>query len=89
MRENRMKWVPYAQFWENIKLNTSLLKINVSKTELSDRVVEKLVLYLANSECRLADLDLSRNTITDHGLVLIGNALLENTSLKYLNLSQN
>lgn len=82
-----MKWVPYAQFWDNIKMNTCLLKINVSRTELSDRVVEKLVLYLANSECRVADLDLSKNTLTDHGLALIGNSLLENTSLKYLNLS--
>ena len=24
MRENKLKWVPYASFWENMKNNTSL-----------------------------------------------------------------
>lgn len=68
MRENKLKWVPYANFWENIQNNTSLLKINVSKTDLSDRVLEKLCLYLQNPNVKLMDLDLSRNSITDLGL---------------------
>ena len=68
MRENKLKWIPYSQFWENIQKNTSLVKINVSKTDLSDRVLEKLCLYLDNPAIKLVDLDLSRNSITDVGL---------------------
>jgi hypothetical protein len=48
MRENKLKWVPYANFWDNMKNNTSLQKINISKTDLSDRVLEKLSMYLLN-----------------------------------------
>jgi hypothetical protein len=46
MRENKIKWVPYCNFWENIKDNKSLLKISVAKTELNDRVIEKMSIYL-------------------------------------------
>jgi len=61
MRENKLKWVPYSNFWENMKGNTSLQKINVSKTDLSDRVLEKMCSYLINPDLTLIDLDLSRN----------------------------
>ena len=46
MRENKIKWVPYAAFWENMRNNSNLLKINVCKTDLSDRVLEKMCLFL-------------------------------------------
>jgi len=68
MRENRLKWIPYAAFWENIKNNTTLKKINVSKTDLNDRVIEPLCNMLCNPAVTLIDLDLSRNLITDGGL---------------------
>ena len=68
MRDNKLKWVPYAAFWDNIKGNTSLQKISVSKTDLSDRVLEKTVNYLVSPGIRLVDLDLSRNQLTDVGL---------------------
>ena len=68
MRDNKLKWVPYAAFWDNIKGNTSLQKISVSKTDLSDRVLEKMVNYLVSPGIRLVDLDLSRNQLTDVGL---------------------
>jgi hypothetical protein len=48
MRENRLKWIPYAAFYESIKTNTSIKKINVSKTELNDRVLEPLCSLLRN-----------------------------------------
>lgn len=89
MRENKLKWVPYASFWENMKNNTSLQKINVSKTDLSDRVLEKLSNYLVNPSLRLVDLDISRNQITDLGLQNLAEALIKNSQLKFLNLSQN
>lgn len=89
MRENKLKWVPYASFWDNIKGNTSLQKINVSKTDLSDRVLEKMCTYLISPELRLIDLDLSRNAITDVGLQNLSESLSNNSSIKYLNLSQN
>lgn len=76
MRENKLKWVPYSNFWENIKGNTSLQKINVSKTDLSDRVLEKMCQYLLNPEVKLVDLDISRNTISDVGLQNLSEALL-------------
>lgn len=68
-------------------MNTSLLKINVSKTDLSDRVLEKLCIYINNPEMRLVDLDLSRNSITDLGLQNLAETLINNNSIKYLNLS--
>jgi Ran GTPase-activating protein (RanGAP) involved in mRNA processing and transport len=89
MRENRMKWIPYAAFWENIKPNTSLKKINVSKTEINDRVLEPLCSLLCNPAITLVDLDLSRNLISDVGLATLGTALSNNKSIKFLNLAQN
>ena len=76
MRENKLKWFPYSSFWDNIKGNSSLQKINVSKTELSDRVLEKMCQYLLNPDLKLVDLDLSRNQITDVGLQNLSEALL-------------
>ena len=87
MRENKLKWVPYAAFWENMKSNNSLLKVNVSKTDLSDRVLEKMCVYLNNPELKLVDLDISRNSITDLGLQNLCETLMHNSSIKYLNLS--
>ena len=46
MRENKLKWTPYSNLWENMKGNCSLLKINISKTDLTDRVLEKMCVYL-------------------------------------------
>ena len=89
MRENKLKWVPYCNFWENLRSNTTLKKINVSKTDLSDRVLEKLCLLLDYPNISLVELDLSRNQISDVGLAQLGNSLCNNKSIKYLNLSQN
>lgn len=69
--------------------NTSLLKINVSKTDLSDKILDKMTLIIQEEGVRLMDLDLSRNLITDVGLATLADALLHNRSIKYLNLSQN
>jgi len=68
MRENKLKWNPYSSFWENMKGNKSLQKINVSKTDLTDRVLEKLCYFLVEPGTKLVDLDLSRNQITDVAL---------------------
>ena len=46
MRENKIKWVHYCNFWNLILTNTTLLKMNLQKTDLSDRVVEKMGKYL-------------------------------------------
>ncbi len=89
MRENKLKWQNYCGFWENTRGNTSLLKINVSKTDLSDKILVKMTLIIREEGVRLMDLDLSRNLITDVGLATLADALLHNSSIKYLNLSQN
>jgi len=87
MRENRLKWIPYAAFWESIKTNITLRKINISKTDLNDRVLEPLCALLRNPAVTLVDLDLSRNLVTDVGLATLGTALCNNKSIKYLNLA--
>lgn len=89
MRENKLKWVPYCNFWDNLKSNSSLKKINVSKTDLSDRVLEKLILMLDQPYIQLIELDLSRNQITDLGLAHLSHSLCNNKTIKFLNLAQN
>lgn len=46
MRENKLKWQNYCGFWENMRGNTSLLKINVSKTDLSDKILDKMTMII-------------------------------------------
>ena len=46
MRENKLKWQNYCGFWDNMRGNTSLLKINVSKTDLSDKILDKMTLII-------------------------------------------
>lgn len=89
MRENKISNSSFCNFWENLKTNTSLLKINVSKTEINDRIVEKLCGCLQNTASRLIDLDLSRNNITDIGLTALAEAIVGLETLKYLNLGMN
>ena len=43
---NRIRANAYCNFWVSLKTNTSLRKINVSKTDLGDKVSEKLAEYL-------------------------------------------
>ena len=70
-------------------LNKTIQKINLYKTDLSDRVVEKMVKYLEQLDIGLVDLDLSKNAITDIGLKNLANSLKINRSIKYLNLRAN
>ena len=44
---NRIRHGPYCNFWVALSPNTSLKKIIVSKTDLSDKVCEKLAEYLS------------------------------------------
>ena len=69
--------------------NRSLKKINVSKTEVTDKVCTKISAYLKEPDLRLHDINLSRNQIAADGLIAIAEALFENTSLITLNLAQN
>ena len=45
LRENKLKWNAYQNFWCAMLPNRTILKINLSKTDMSDRVVEKMALY--------------------------------------------
>ena len=47
--------------------NKTIQKVNLQKTDLSDRVCEKLGKYLEQEDIQLADLDVSKNQITDTG----------------------
>jgi len=63
--------------------------MNLQKTDLSDRVVEKMGKYLEQPGIALVDLDISKNQITDAGLKTLSASLKLNTTLKFLNLSGN
>ena len=64
-------------------------KINCSKTELNDKVVEKLGPFLETPTLRLQDIDLSRNSISDLGIKTLSMCLRLNTSLKCIHLEGN
>ena len=89
LRENKIKWTAYQTFWNNLMPNTTLQKINLYKTDLSDRVVERMAIYLEQPNINLMDLDLSKNAITDTGLKVLSNSLKHNRSVKFLNLKAN
>jgi hypothetical protein len=61
LRDNKIKWVPYQNFWTAILPNRSLQKVNLRKTDLSDRVIEKIAKYIEQESIQLADLDMSNN----------------------------
>lgn len=42
LRDNRIKWSSYQNFFVGMMPNRTLQKLNLCKTELIDRVVEKL-----------------------------------------------
>ena len=58
--------------------NRTIQKLNLCKTDLSDRVVERLAQFLEQPSLALADLDLSKNNITDVGLKILASALTNN-----------
>ena len=78
LRDNKIKWVNYQNFFTNLMPNRTIQKLNLCKTDLSDRVVERLAQYLEQPGLALADLDLSKNNITDAGLKILASALLNN-----------
>ena len=55
--------------------NKVIQKINLHKTDLSDRVIINMVQYLEQNDISLIDLDLSRNLISDEGIKVLSNAL--------------
>jgi Ran GTPase-activating protein (RanGAP) involved in mRNA processing and transport len=61
----------------------------LQKTDLTDRVLEKMVKYLEQPNIVLLDLDISKNGITDVGLKTLCTALKINNTIKFLNLSSN
>lgn len=89
LRDNRIKWNHYQAFWTSVMPNRTLQKLNLQKTDMTDRVVEKLTKYIEQEDIQLADLDLSKNAITDAGIKLIATALIKNRSIMYLNMGQN
>ena len=67
--------------------NRSLRRINISKTEVTDKVCTRISAYLQSPDLRLQDLNLSRNSINTDGLIALAEALQVNRSLVKLNLS--
>lgn len=89
LNENKIRHTSYIKFWEFLMGNKSIKKISVMKTEISDKTCEFIGPYLSNKWCTLIDLDLSRNLITDVGLITLMSNLIVSSSLLYLNLASN
>jgi hypothetical protein len=58
--------------------NRSLRKINLSKTEVTDKVCAKISAYLSQNNLRLQDINLSRNQIGGEGLIVLAEAITVN-----------
>ena len=55
--------------------NRSLKKINIAKTEVTDKVSIKISRFLQQPGLKLQDLNLSRNQIAADGLIALADAL--------------
>lgn len=89
IKENKLKQTQYCNFWELMKENKHLRKMNATKTEVTDRVCLKISAYVKQTDIRLSDLNLSRNQIAAEGLIALADALKVNRSITTLNLAQN
>jgi Ran GTPase-activating protein (RanGAP) involved in mRNA processing and transport len=69
--------------------NASLRKIDVSKTELNDKIVDCLGKFIAHENCGLIDLDVSRNNISDLGSKSLFLGVIVNKTLEKLNIEYN
>ena len=73
---------------ESLKCNHSLLEINLSNCEISEKEAESLADGLRHNNC-LKRLDISRCGLRDRGMKSIGSALQVNNSLEELNVMSN
>lgn len=89
LQANKIKPQNYCIFWELMAGNRSLRRMDISRTEVTDKVCVKIGVYLQAPDLRLQDLNLSRNSIAADGLIALAEALAINKSLVRLNLSQN
>jgi Ran GTPase-activating protein (RanGAP) involved in mRNA processing and transport len=89
LKENKLKQVEYCNFWTLMSGNRSLKKMNLQKTEITNKVCVKLGSYLMQPQLNLHDLNLSRNLIETDGLIALSEALHINKSIVKLNLAQN
>jgi Ran GTPase-activating protein (RanGAP) involved in mRNA processing and transport len=89
IKDNKLKGHQYCNFWELMCENRSLRKINVSKTDVTDKVCARISHYLMGQDIHLMELNLSRNSISGEGLIALAEALKVNISLRTLNLAQN
>ncbi len=46
IKENKIKQTQYCNFWELMANNRTLRRVNLSKTEVTDKVCQKLSTYL-------------------------------------------
>ena len=89
LKENKMNQAEYCNFWSLMMPTRSLKKINVTKTEVTDKVCIRISEYIKQPDLVLIDINLSRNLIAADGLIALSEALKQNTSLVSLNLAQN
>lgn len=87
LQANKIRSQQYCFFWELMAGNRSLRRMDISKTEVTDKVCSKISTYLMQPDLRLQDLNLARNVIAADGLIALAEALQVNKSLQRLNLS--
>ena len=61
LKENKLKEPQYCNFWELMSENRSLRRMNIAKTDVTDKVCQKISIYLQAPGLRLQDLNLSKN----------------------------
>ena len=89
MRNNKIKSGPYGAFWLSMCGNHYLKKINVSKTDINDKVLASLLEFLQEETTAVTELDISKNQITDVGLKTFALGLANNEILSKLNMEGN
>ena len=74
---------------ENLKMNTTLQRLNIIGNKLCDDHVAVNISDYLNSNCTIQELNLSNNHITSEGAKQIGEAIKVNTTLLKFDISHN
>ncbi|XP_043928152.1 NACHT, LRR and PYD domains-containing protein 3-like isoform X2 [Protopterus annectens] len=86
---NRLKMTSCEQLCSVLCNNKSLLELDLSGNRLDDSGIKSLCIGLKDPNCRIQKLNLYGTDITDISCKYIASALVENLSLKELNLCNN
>ena len=67
MRNNKIKESEHIGFWDGMRENTTLRKLDMYRTGANDDVIDSMDGYFSNTFSKLREINLCHNGITDHG----------------------